>query len=551
MESNNYIAANREHPLLPVYKIRAELSKNGNIDSVFKMAIDDITKVLSKNFPFGKLKDGLEKNSSIGSNGDILDNVIIPERRLFSLRMRYANQAGDMAPRRWYYDLSIIEQDGVLNFGLQVRAEFFSRSPSRIMPPPELFQLLQALPLYQGRPLDGKPWIINAPEEIPALIEFVSSPQRTLPVILISEINRHRWTFTPHPPSFLINETYLAEHARGLAFVVRLAFPCSFAWMEAIGKRWNVYDGAVRVLWPGFDRENDLPQQHGFFGKEWIWHYRYEDMCGTRAFTAYLLSCLQSDNDRTRLNWQGLYWVPAARVLQAEIEMVRLADETNASEREKVLLRQLEALKDRNAELQENASVSLALAEEAESSLRYYKEQNRALRGRVEALTAHIKNSSKVPPEKSVPLPSTYAEMPEWVNQYLVGKLVLLPRAERMLPKAQFENARLVCQALRLLAEDYRDARLGNGSMTDFERKCREFGLYQSATRPTQVGREDDAYIVNYPIESRQRRVLKFHLCKGNSRDPRYCLRIYYFWDEESSQIVVGSLPGHLDIVTS
>jgi hypothetical protein len=33
----------------------------------------------------------------------------------------------------------------------------------------------------------------------------------------------------------------------------------------------------------------------------------------------------------------------------------------------------------------------------------------------------------------------------------------------------------------------------------------------------------------------------------GNTRDPERCLRIYYFWDDESQQVVVGSLPGHLD----
>ena len=55
------MAASREHPLLPVYKIRAELSKNGNIDSVFNLILDDIAKILSKSFPFGQLKDGLKK----------------------------------------------------------------------------------------------------------------------------------------------------------------------------------------------------------------------------------------------------------------------------------------------------------------------------------------------------------------------------------------------------------------------------------------------------------------------------------------------------------
>jgi len=36
------------------------------------------------------------------------------------------------------------------------------------------------------------------------------------------------------------------------------------------------------------------------------------------------------------------------------------------------------------------------------------------------------------------------------------------------------------------------------------------------------------------------------HLVKGTSRDPRFCMRIYFFWDDEENVVVVGHLPGHL-----
>lgn len=34
---------------------------------------------------------------------------------------------------------------------------------------------------------------------------------------------------------------------------------------------------------------------------------------------------------------------------------------------------------------------------------------------------------------------------------------------------------------------------------------------------------------------------------KGPSRNAARNLRIYFFWDEEDAEIVVGYLPGHLD----
>jgi hypothetical protein len=43
------------------------------------------------------------------------------------------------------------------------------------------------------------------------------------------------------------------------------------------------------------------------------------------------------------------------------------------------------------------------------------------------------------------------------------------------------------------------------------------------------------------------KRLLDQHLKNGgNTRDPKRCLRIYYFWDPEEQLVVVGSLPGHI-----
>ena len=45
-----------------------------------------------------------------------------------------------------------------------------------------------------------------------------------------------------------------------------------------------------------------------------------------------------------------------------------------------------------------------------------------------------------------------------------------------------------------------------------------------------------------------QRWLLDMHLKNGgNTRDPTRCLRVYFFWDDDERQVVVGSLPGHLE----
>jgi hypothetical protein len=43
-----------------------------------------------------------------------------------------------------------------------------------------------------------------------------------------------------------------------------------------------------------------------------------------------------------------------------------------------------------------------------------------------------------------------------------------------------------------------------------------------------------------------QRHVVDWHIKNGgNTRDPRRCLRIYYFWDPATQQIVVAEMPAH------
>ena len=43
-----------------------------------------------------------------------------------------------------------------------------------------------------------------------------------------------------------------------------------------------------------------------------------------------------------------------------------------------------------------------------------------------------------------------------------------------------------------------------------------------------------------------RRRFLDQHLGKGSARDPRYCMRIYFCWDEDTNRVVIGHMPSHL-----
>lgn len=83
----------------------------------------------------------------------------------------------------------------------------------------------------------------------------------------------------------------------------------------------------------------------------------------------------------------------------------------------------------------------------------------------------------------------------------------------------------------------------------EFDEVCRELGIEEKASiADSAAGELGDTYFV---MHHGRRKKMDRHLIKGTSRDPRYCLRIYFFWDEDDSQVVVCSLPQHLDIAIS
>lgn len=46
---------------------------------------------------------------------------------------------------------------------------------------------------------------------------------------------------------------------------------------------------------------------------------------------------------------------------------------------------------------------------------------------------------------------------------------------------------------------------------------------------------------------AKRKYLLDWHLKNGgNMHDPARCLRVYYFWDDDNQQVVIGSLPSHL-----
>jgi hypothetical protein len=148
-----------------------------------------------------------------------------------------------------------------------------------------------------------------------------------------------------------------------------------------------------------------------------------------------------------------------------------------------------------------------------------------------------------------VPIPDRYEELPDWVATHLAGRLVLHPRALRGVKDAVYEDVHLVYEGLLLLAKQYREMQLGfDGAKQRFEVELGRLELKCSGSiSKERAGEQGDTYFIRYPSSASPRKFLDLHLTKSNSREPRFGLRIYFFWDDETQQVVVGWLPSHLD----
>ena len=123
-------------------------------------------------------------------------------------------------------------------------------------------------------------------------------------------------------------------------------------------------------------------------------------------------------------------------------------------------------------------------------------------------------------------------------------RIVVLPRALSGAKKSQYHEPAIIMATLEFLAGPYRDYRLGRVPIGEYQAllATQEFQISNSVT-PSVAGSLGDEYFVSW---AGRRMLLDQHALKGGAREPRYCMRIYFFWDPVTERCIVGALPQHL-----
>lgn len=358
-------------------------------------------------------------------------------------------------------------------------------------------------------------------DEAAFLVNLLEDPSRTLPVIVIAADEEDG--FTP------LDADNLARALLGIAHVAVLTGDASWALTERFGKYLAVFGGGVRVYQAGFDADTE-PFQHRLFIRASL-----NSATGRRTAERWLRSFVANES---------------VKRVQLGREIFSFADIRNVSLRlNQEKLREIGASPADQLEAARKAIKALeAKIEEQSQELTYFGGEHKSAEARAELAELNAAASSTRindliarlrakgdDPDHSIAFPTSWAEVGSWCDKHLAGRLILTTSARRNMKKADFEDVAQAARCLLWLADTGRDRRIngGDGSINDEP--------IEDGIRNAHCGGDE------YPTFWRgQKCAVEWHIKNGgNVRDPKRCLRIYYFWDDATQVIVVDDLPAH------
>lgn len=184
---------------------------------------------------------------------------------------------------------------------------------------------------------------------------------------------------------------------------------------------------------------------------------------------------------------------------------------------------------------QELLDTAMAMVDGLEDDLKLKDREIFDLKARIASLEAQVGQGQGPREGASQPFtPQSWKDLPEWIDRALKGRLTMTPAARRMCRNPEFQDLAQVTRSLNWLATAQRTRRInGGGSLRDAPV---ENGLINAHCG-------SDCYAMEW---NGRTVTVDWHIKNGgNMRDPKRCLRIYYFWDEATQMVVVDSLPSH------
>ena len=401
-----------------------------------------------------------------------------------------------------------------------------------------LAALASEVPLLQhGRRLACEPVTVESESTMSGFLGLLLDTARKTPFAVLSlpadEADRE---------SLATHADALASALTGLAVVWVLPPAMTFRLTEHVTRHLSVFNGAWRLYQPGFgtgSSKTDHPLV--------LWPRLAEQGGVTRASERFLRisveACRRAGGGEDLPGYADLRQAaPAASKRRGRLASFLRRSIWGAPDSAAVVREPAPAAA---AEPRKRGRRLRAAREKAHANARRYERVRKrvvvAERQRDEAVKRAEQLAGLVrilggDPEAEIPFPTAWAEFAAWCDDSLRGRLVLTGAARRELDGARFADVDLAARCLNWLAHEYREGRLNGGSP-------RLHGSIAGLEGVFNVPCGGDSFECSW---NGRTHTVDWHIKRGaNTRDPRRCLRIYYFWDEHARQVVVAAMPGH------
>lgn len=385
---------------------------------------------------------------------------------------------------------------------------------------------------------------LSTQEDVDKFVQFLADSQRQMPAILLTPCYRIE---DAEYKEYIMNASKMAQDLQGVAHIFLINQEANEYLTKCIGKEWSAYNGAIRTYYPKLSFKESDYYQHPLLIQQRINIRKCVEKDASLLYMHEIEEYVQRYTLAQNISWEnyGIYFY-----LTAHQNILRVQREASNQSRQQLINSYEEQLDQLQKQCDENMSLADSYAKDFEICNNENESQRQLinqLRAQITTLRFQLMNVTGGETEKDIPEDKNYDNMSEWVKTHYSDRLILLSRAERNLKDACFEDVTLVYKCLKLLATSYYDYRKGSINYDQFSDECKKInpGLEESgAITDVSAGMQGDTYYVMYHGKKQK---LERHLTKGSNKDKRYCLRIYFFWDEQDQIVVIGDMPHHLD----
>lgn len=428
--------------------------------------------------------------------------------------------------RIWRTEASVGYSDNAALAG--VRLAIIDANPASdfvISVPRVIGDLIRSPGLHDyGVALTDLPSALISDDELSRLILLLESRHRTHPVVVFSS-----WAGI----DALKDAREAAQRLAGLAHVYVLTDHQSWLLTERLGREFSVWKGAIRTYYPGFNPLVDEVTQHPPATREWL-SARFGSL---DRFYAVLVRAFAT---RTIRDVSLEDTLPSFRAVKQAILQKQIAHLSSASkkksEREQLLEQNNALLKQQIQEKTEEFNFADAEVKQAEAERDQYRSQLSSLRGKIDSLEQRIGRTAL-----QIEYPDSFDSLDEWALKHLAGRLILLNRAVRSARKSPFNEPKIAYKCLERLAREYVDARRSGAPVDSL---FTDLGVHLERTGdPVHLSQWKEEYFVPHRAKNQ---FLEWHLKRRSDKNETNTLRIYFFYDEDDEQVIVGHLPGHL-----